>query len=60
MMKGSAYEADRTPLGRDGQEMTAPIAEQAHPPAVWRPTPVPTPVMEKKKFQFPWSKKQND
>jgi type II secretion system protein D len=60
MMKGSAYEADRTPLGRDGQEMTAPIAEQAHPPAVWKPTPVPTPVMEKKKFQFPWSKKQND
>jgi len=59
MMKGSAYEADRTPLGRDGQEMTAPIAEQAHPPAVWKPTPVP-PVKEKKKFQFPWSNKQND
>ena len=59
MMKGSAYEADRTPLGRDGQEMTAPIAEQTHPPAVWKPTPVP-PVKEKKKFQFPWSNKQND
>lgn len=59
MMKGSAYEADRTPLGRDGQEMTAPIAEQVRPPAVWKPTPVP-PVKEKKKFHFPWSNKQND
>ena len=59
MMKGSAYEADRTPLGRDGQEMTAPIAEQVRPPAVWKPTPVP-PVKEKKKFRFPWSNKQND
>jgi type II secretory pathway component GspD/PulD (secretin) len=59
MMKGSAYEADRTPLGRDGQEMTAPIAEQVRPSAPWKPTPVP-PVKEKKKFRFPWSNDQHD
>ena len=60
MMKSSAYEADRTPLGPDGSAMTAPLAEQARPPAAWKPTPAPTPVKEKKKFHFPWSKKQND
>ena len=60
MMKASAYEADRTPLGPDGSAMTAPLAEQARPPAAWKPTPAPTPVKEKKKFHFPWSKKQND
>jgi type II secretory pathway component GspD/PulD (secretin) len=59
MMKGSAYEADRTPLGRDGQEITAPIAEQVRPSAPWKPTPVP-PVNEKKKFRFPWSNDQHD
>ena len=59
MMKGSAYEADRTPLGRDGQEITAPIAEQVRPSAPWKPTPVP-PVKEKKKFRFPWSNDQHD
>lgn len=51
MMKGSAYEADRTPLGRDGQEMTAPIAEQVRPSAPWKPTPLP-PVKEKKNSAF--------
>ncbi len=59
MMRGSAYEADRTPLGRDGQEITAPIAEQVRPSAPWKPTPVP-PVKEKKKFRFPWSNDQHD
>jgi type II secretion system protein D len=59
MMKGSAYEADRTPLGRDGQEITAPIAEQVRPSDPWKPTPVP-PVKEKKKFRFPWSNDQHD
>jgi type II secretion system protein D len=58
MMKASAYEGDRTPLGRDGQEMTAPIAEQRHPPAVWKPTPLPS--AKKKKFRWPWSNDQFD
>ncbi|MBU6182411.1 MAG: hypothetical protein KGR46_06340 [Verrucomicrobia bacterium] len=58
MMKASAYEADRSPLGRDGQEMTAPIAEQARPPAVWTPTPLPP--EKKKKFRWPWSNDQFD
>jgi type II secretion system protein D len=54
----SAYEADRSPLGRDGQEMTAPIAEQANPPAVWKPTPIPP--EKKKKFRWPWTNDQYD
>lgn len=58
MTKASAYEADRSPLGRDGQEMTAPIADQAHPPAVWKPTPIPP--EKKKKFRWPWTNEQYD
>lgn len=56
LTKASAYEADRSPLGRDGQEMTAPIAEQANPPAVWKPTPIPP--EKKKKFRWPWTNDQ--
>jgi type II secretory pathway component GspD/PulD (secretin) len=56
MMKASAYEGDRSPLGRDGQAMTAPLAEQKSPPAVWTPTPVPP--EKKKKFRWPWSNDQ--
>ena len=56
MMKASAYEGDRSPLGRDGQAMTAPIAEQKTPPAVWTPTPLPP--EKKKKFRWPWSNDQ--
>ena len=58
LTKASAYEADRSPLGRDGQEMTAPIAEQHHPPAVWKPTPLPP--EKKKKFRWPWTNEQYD
>ena len=43
MMKASAYEGDRTTLGKDGQIMTAPLAEQAREPAPWKPKPTPTP-----------------
>ena len=56
MMKASSYEGDRSPLGRDGQAMTAPIAEQKNPPAVWTPTPLPP--EKKKKFRWPWSNDQ--
>jgi type II secretion system protein D len=56
MMKASAYEGDRYPLGRDGQAMTAPIAEQKGPPAVWTPTPLPP--EKKKKFRWPWTNDQ--
>lgn len=56
--KASAYEADRSPLGRDGLEMTAPIAAQAHPPAVWKPTPLPP--EKKSKFKWPWTNDQYD
>lgn len=56
MMKASAYEGDRSPLGRDGQAMTAPLAEQKSPPAVWTPTPLPP--EKKKKFRWPWSNDQ--
>lgn len=56
MMKASAYEGDRSPLGSDGQSMTAPLAEQHNPPAVWKPTPVPP--QNKKKFRWPWSNDQ--
>jgi type II secretory pathway component GspD/PulD (secretin) len=56
MMKASAYEGDRSPLGRDGQAMTAPLAEQKNPPAVWTPTPVPP--EKKKKFRWPWTNDQ--
>jgi type II secretory pathway component GspD/PulD (secretin) len=58
LTKASAYEADRSPLGRDGLEMTAPLAEQAHPPAVWKPTPLPP--EPKKKFKWPWTNDQYD
>jgi len=58
LTKASAYEADRSPLGRDGQEMTAPIAEQHQPPAVWKPTPLPP--EKKKKFRWPWTNEQYD
>ena len=58
LTKASSYEADRSPLGRDGQEMTAPIAEQANPPAVWKPTPIPP--EKKKKFRWPWTNDQYD
>ncbi|MCK9588704.1 MAG: secretin N-terminal domain-containing protein [Terrimicrobiaceae bacterium] len=43
MMKASAYEGDRTQLGQDAQQMTAPIAEQAREPAPWKPKPTPRP-----------------
>ncbi len=43
VLKASAYEGDRTTLGRDAQAMTAPLAEQAHEPPPWRPKPTPTP-----------------
>lgn len=49
MMKSSAYEGDRTALGKDGQIMTAPLAEQVREPAPWKPAyaqppkPSPTP-----------------
>lgn len=56
MMKASSYEGDRSPLGRDGQSMTAPLAEQHNPPAVWTPTPLPP--EKKKKFRWPWSNDQ--
>jgi type II secretion system protein D len=56
LMKASAYEGDRSPLGRDGQAMTAPIAEQKTPPAVWTPTPLPP--EKKKKFRWPWTNDQ--
>ena len=56
MMRASSYEGDRSPLGRDGQAMTAPIAEQKSPPAVWTPTPLPP--EKKKKFRWPWSNDQ--
>jgi type II secretion system protein D len=56
MMKASAYEGDRSPLGRDGQAMTAPLAEQKNPPAVWTPTPLPP--EKKKKFRWPWTNDQ--
>ncbi len=56
MVKASAYEGDRSPLGRDGQAMTAPLAEQKNPPAVWTPTPVPP--EKKKKFRWPWTNDQ--
>lgn len=56
MMRASAYEGDRSPLGRDGQAMTAPIAEQTGPPAVWTPTPLPP--EKKKKFRWPWTNDQ--
>lgn len=39
MLKASAYEGDRTPLGQDAQAMTAPLAEQARKPADWKPAP---------------------
>lgn len=54
MMKASAYEGDRSPLGVDGQAMTAPLAEQAGPPSVFRPE------KKKKKFRWPWSKPEYD
>jgi len=49
MMKASAYEGDRTPLGQDAQQMTAPIAEQSREPAPWQPKPSPTPKKKKPK-----------
>lgn len=58
MMRASAYEGDRTPLGSDGREMTAPIAEQSRPVALWTPTP-PEPKKPKKKW-WPWSNDQYD
>jgi general secretion pathway protein D len=53
MLKASAYEGDRTPLGMDGQAMTAPLAEQPGPPSVFRPE-------KKKKSFWPWSKPEYD
>ena len=41
MMKASASEGERTPLGRDGQEITAPQAEQVRPAGAQKPTPAP-------------------
>ena len=49
MMKSSAYEGDRTALGKDGQIMTAPLAEQAREPAPWKPKPKPTPTPKPRK-----------
>ena len=49
MMKASAYEGDRTPLGQDAQFMTAPLAEQVHEPAPWKPKPKPTPTPKPRK-----------
>ena len=54
MMKASAYEGDRTPLGIDGLIMTAPLAEQPGPPSVFRPEE------RKKKLRWPWSKPEYD
>lgn len=47
MLKASAYEGDRTPLGQDAQQMTAPLAEQARQPPAWKPNPKPTPKPRK-------------
>ena len=47
MMKASAYEGDRTKLGQDAQQITAPIAEQAREPSPWKPKPTPTPKKKK-------------
>jgi len=49
MMKASAYEGDRTPLGQDAQFMTAPLAEQVREPAPWKPNPKPTPTPKPRK-----------
>ncbi|MEI6491400.1 MAG: secretin N-terminal domain-containing protein [Verrucomicrobiota bacterium] len=53
MMKASAYEGDRTALGKDGQIMTAPLAEQVREPAPWKPPyaqpPRPTPTPKPRK-----------
>jgi type II secretion system protein D len=49
VMKASAYEGDRTPLGRDAQQMTAPLAEQAKEPPPWKPQASPTPRRKVKK-----------
>lgn len=49
MMKASAYEGDRTALGQDAQQMTAPLAEQARESAPWQPKPKPTPTPKPKK-----------
>lgn len=47
MHKASASETDRSRLGQDAAAMTAPLAEQARPPAPWKPTPTPTPKPKK-------------
>ncbi len=47
MMKASAYEADRTRLGMDAQQTTAPMAEQVRKPLPWTPNPTPTPRQRK-------------
>lgn len=49
MMKASAYEGDRTRLGQDAQQMTAPLAEQAREPGPWKPKPKPTPTPKPRK-----------
>ena len=49
MMKASAHEGDRTPLGQDAQFMAAPLAEQVHEPAPWKPKPKPTPTPKPRK-----------
>ena len=49
-MKASASEGDRSQLGRDAQQVAAPLAEQAHPPSPWKPTTTPTPKPKKKPF----------
>ncbi|MCX6970620.1 MAG: hypothetical protein NTV93_10780 [Verrucomicrobia bacterium] len=49
MMKASAYEGDRSRLGQDAQQMTAPLAEQAREPGPWKPKPKPTPTPKPRK-----------
>lgn len=43
MLKSSAYEGDRSVLGRDAQAVTAPVPEQVIQPPPWTPAPSPTP-----------------
>ncbi len=54
MHRASAYEGDRSPLGRDSQALTAPLAEQAREPAPWTPPDRATPAPSPAKKNFPW------
>jgi general secretion pathway protein D len=54
MLRASAYESDKSELGRDAQEITAPIAEPVNPLPAWEPPP-PVEEEKKKKWRWPWS-----